>query len=172
MSFRLPPAVVAAAALALAAAALALAAPASTLAATPESGAVSPEKPTFAWTGTVTEPTDLYDLVGFFNGGTAVRGVGTCMAPYCDTFTLTVAEGGDLLTLDLKAPDADNLAVEIVDPDGNAENYNDVDPANERTIDLDPTPGEWQVRMYGGGDYEYSAKATLALPADPAPEQP
>src|SRR4051794_7512732 len=146
----------------------ALALPAAASAATPESGKVSPTAKTAGWTGDISEPFGLYDLAAFFNGTTAIHGQETCTAPVCDTFKLDVAEGGTALVVKLDAPDADNLAVEVVDPNGGSTNYNDVDPATARTLELPTDPGTWTFKTYGTGDFTYTAKATLST--DPQQE--
>jgi hypothetical protein len=148
----------------------ALAVPAAATAATPETAKVSPTAKTASWTGDITEPFGFYDLAAFLNGSTALHGQETCNAPVCDAFTLDVADGGTALTVKIDAPDADNLAVEVVDPSGGTTNYNDADPATTRTLELPTDPGTWTFKTYGTGDFTYTAKATLSTdPVQAAP---
>jgi hypothetical protein len=148
----------------------ALALPAAASAATPDTAKVSPTAKTASWTGDITEPFGLYDLTAFFNGSTEVGGNETCTAPVCDTFALDVADGGTALTVKIDAPDADNLAVEVVDPNGGATNYNDVDPATSRTLELPTDPGTWTFKTYGTGEFTYTAKATFSTDPQPTDE--
>ncbi len=148
----------------------ALALPAAASAATPDTAKVSPTAKTASWTGDITEPFGAYDLLIFSQGDTTLQGQETCMAPYCDVFTLDVADGGTALNVKIDAPDSDNLAVEVVDPNGGTTNYNDVDPATTRDLDLPTDPGTWTVKTYGTGDFTYTAKATFST--DPVAEEP
>ena len=149
----------------------ALALPATAAAATPDTAKVGPTAKTAAWTGDITEPFGAYDLLIFSQGDTTLGGQETCMAPYCDVFTLDVADGGTALNVKIDAPDSDNLAVEVVDPAGGATNYNDVDPATTRDLDLPTDPGTWTIKTYGTGSFTYTAKATFSTdpPQEAAP---
>ena len=87
----------------------------------------------------------------FFNGGTEVRGQTTCVAPACDEHTLTVGEDGAELLIDATS-NADNLSLEIIDPDGSRYSDNEVDPTSAHQLDFAPDAGEWTIRVYGSGD--------------------
>src|SRR3954466_9957080 len=83
----------------------ALALPGAASAATPDTAKVSPTAKTASWTGDIEDPLGLYDLAIFYQGSTTVQKNETCMAPYCDVFTLDVADGGTALNVKIDAPD-------------------------------------------------------------------
>jgi hypothetical protein len=151
---------------------IALALPASSLADT-KTVSADAKKATFA--GTISDPAfGLYDLVMFFNDGTEVRGQSACVEPACETHTLTVGPGGAELELHAVS-DANNLSLEIIDPDGARTSVNEVEPTAEHTLDFSATPGDWTIRVYGGADsdaFDYEIGATYKTAADVEAEQP
>jgi hypothetical protein len=151
----------------LPAALFALAVPAAASAAT---GSISATAKTAHFTGTITEPTSLYDFVGFFNEGTEVQGNDTCTAPFCEVHTLTVADGAAEIRLDATS-DAYNLDLELVAPDGTKKEYNSSDSTAEQHDVLDPQAGNWTVRVYGAPDldsFDYDVQFTFRTPEDVA----
>jgi hypothetical protein len=142
------------------------------IAATPESGTVGPTTERTDWTGTVSDPLGAYDIGTFFYGETA----GTCVAPVCDTFTLTVEGGGSTLYLEIDAAQSENVAVEIEKPDGSIQYENSAELVTKRQITIkNAKPGEYAVRTFGTGEFDYKAFARYganAVPAKPAPVAP
>lgn len=156
--------------LALAAALVALALPTTAVAATPDHGSIAPGSAKTTWSGTITDPIGAYDLAAFFAGSTMVRGQETCAAVVCDPYKLTVGPGGRELRIVVDAPDADNVSMEITDPDGSTFNLNTVDYYSQRTLIWDATPGTWTVRVYGTGafdSFDYGVTAELNLENEP-----
>jgi hypothetical protein len=122
---------------------------------------------TASFSGTITDPTQMYDLIGFFAGSTEVGPLATCMAPYCEEHTLTVGPDGAELRLDATS-DAYNLDLEIIDPAGTYTEVND-EGIPEHTLTLDPVPGDWTIRVYGAPEldsFDYTVKATFRTPED------
>ena len=118
---------------------------------------------TASFSGTITDPTSMYDLIGFFNDGTEVRGTTTCMQPYCDEHTLTVGPGeGAELNLDATS-DAYNLDLEIIDPDGGVTEINNEGEPDHLGVVLEAIPGAWTIRVYGAPDltsFDYTTDFT------------
>lgn len=155
----------------LSAALLALAAPAAASAA---DASVSATSKVAHLTGTITEPTSLYDFVGFFNDGTEVQGNDTCMAPYCEVKTLHVADGAAELRLDATS-DAYNLDLEVVAPDGTKTEYNSSDATSEQHDVYDGTAGDYTIRVYGAPEstsFDYDVQFTFRTPEDVANDPP
>src|SRR4051812_12817498 len=123
-------------------------------------------------TGSINEPTGAYDLVGFFNGGTEVGGQTTCLtAPVCDQHTLHVGADGAELKLDATS-NADNLSLELISPDGNETEINETELTAEHHLTLEPVAGDWTVRVYGSGTFDYDLAFTFRTPEDVALDPP
>src|SRR4051812_6721055 len=123
-------------------------------------------------TGSINEPVGAYDLVGFFNGGTEVGGQTTCLsAPVCDSHTLHVGADGAELKLDATS-DADNLSLELISPDGTYTEINETDLTAEHHRTLDATAGDWTVRVYGSGTFDYDIGFPFRTPEDVAQDPP
>ena len=130
-------------------------------------GSVNATSKTASFSGTITDPTQLYDLIGFFNESTEVGPLATCMAPYCEEHTLTVGPDGAELLLEATS-DAYNLDLEIIDPSGSYTEVNE-EGVPEHTLTLDPVPGDWTIRVYGAPEvdsFDYTAKVTFRTPED------
>jgi hypothetical protein len=150
----------------LLAALAALALPGAAGAATPESGAVAKDTPV-EWTGNITDPFGTYDLAEFFNGSTSVRGVDTCLQPYCDIFTLTVPDvGAESVVISASASDASNLVIDVTSPSGTL-STNAVEATTDPVAEVAAAPGKYTVRILGGGfvpGYDYTASAAVVFP--------
>lgn len=132
-------------------------------AATPEQGEVGTAQPKVTWTG------EAYGQP--LNNGIPDRSHDLCIAPFCDSFTLTVKEAG-ALRLRLDAPgSAGFVEAFITYPDGTTENFagNDADTFQE-IIWKKPALGTylvdiWPNRIYGLFEGDYYGEAELC----PAP---
>jgi type 1 fimbria pilin len=146
--------------------------PTSSLAAT---GTVDATHKTAAFTGTITDPTQLYDIVGFFNNGTDVHGVESCKQPLCDTHTLTVGADAAQLKLDATS-DAYNIDLEIVDPSGHKTEVNSSTATSEQHLTFDaPEAGNWTIKVYGApqaDSFSYDATATYRTAEEVAADPP
>jgi hypothetical protein len=151
---------------------LALSSPAA-YAADPATGTVSKSATTVKWTGqsdfgaTHTFPWIFTNVVG--------DSPSPCQAPSCDTFTLTVAESGDL-TIDVTSDTSTITCVEIVKPDGSwVYNSGNDDDSNTTTTTIKRAkPGEYSVHVaINAVDFaDYSGTATLNFPPPPKPVVP
>lgn len=145
--------------------------PAAALAAEPGSGEISSSSPRVIWTGATTNSYFNYTLINADN-------TGDCTAPFCDRFTLKVADGGVDLTvkvrLDGQTSDGANGqgGLRITLPDGSAtwttgESGPDKDlkatvkkaKAGEYLIDFTNT--------FVGGEQTFAASAELLFPPPP-----
>jgi hypothetical protein len=140
-------------------------------------GSVDATNKTATFTGSITEPTSLYEFAVWFNEDTQVAGQNSCMEPYCAEHALTVGPGGAELRLDATS-DAYSFDLELVDPSGAITHLGDpaADPAiNELHATLDAVPGTWTIRGYGTPEvdsFDYSAKFTFRTPEDVASDPP
>jgi hypothetical protein len=153
----------------------ALALPSASLAATEKVDATAK---TATLSGTITDPAfGAYDLALFFYGGTEIQGQSLCVAPACEEHTLTVGADGAELRLTATS-DADNLSLEIIDPDGTYTEVNEVETTSDHLLEFDPTPGDWTIRVYGAGtpSFDYEIAALFRTPEDvaqdPVEEEP
>jgi len=155
----------------LAAAMAALALPA---AASADTKSVDTTAKSATFTGTITsDPLGTYDVLGYLNDGTEVRGTSFCVAPFCEEHTLKVGEGGAELRLDATS-DAYNLSLQLIDPDGGSTSIND-GSSSEHHETLDAIPGDWTIRVYGSPDatsFDYELKALFRTPEDVAQDPP
>ena len=146
-------------------AALAVSAPAA--AATPASGTVSLASPTVNWSGKANGY--LFTIANDF--------VGTCQQPYCDRFSLTVAEAGQLTVAATAATGNGFTRVEIRRPDGTW--ISDGGASGQRGTSItikNAAKGDYLVWVLTNRpvhtDGSYTASATLAAPtpfSGPAP---
>jgi hypothetical protein len=109
-------------------------------AATPADGTVSKASPTVAWTGTLAESAIAYNA---FNQGAPIP----CAPPTCDTFTLTVADEGGDLVLNIKPSGDVATGFRITTPDGEQEfNGGDATAAKGHTVTIKNAPkGEYTL---------------------------
>lgn len=149
---------------------LGLAAPAA--AATPESGTVSAATPSVKWEGTAPGygvfPTDLL-LTGLGEDPAP------CEAPYCDTFTLTVADKADLNVTAL-CRSADNFTeLRVTKPDGELLFAQSAQGQAVRIKVKQAVPGEYVVNVMtndsviASGEYDAEAVLAIAPPVAAAP---
>ena len=140
------------------------------VAATPESGSVSKDSPTVQWEGTAPGyavfPTNLLLT-------SAGQDPAPCEQPYCDTFTLTVADKADLNLLAAQRG-ADNFTeMHVIKPDGEMIFAQSADAEPVRVRVKAAEPGEYTIEVMtnetvaAGGAYD--ASATLAVAGAPAP---
>jgi len=159
----------------LLAALAALAVPASASAAT---ATVSATAKTASFTGTITEPTGMFEIGADFNGGTQFHGQDLCVQPACDEHTLTVGPDGAQLKLDADGGDAYSFDIELTDPSGTVTTLGDPaadTPPTSFHETLDATPGNWTVRVYGTPNldsFDYNVGFTFRTPADVANDPP
>jgi hypothetical protein len=132
-------------------------------AATPSQGEVSASQPTQSWAG------EAYGQPMKLGGPTQTHAL--CIAPFCDTFSLTVKDAG-ALRVTLTAPtSASFVDVLITAPDGTTEflEGNDTDVFQERTYKTAKlgvyTFDIWPNAIFGVYDGQYSGDAALC----PAP---
>jgi hypothetical protein len=149
------------------------------IAATPENGTVSKSNPKVEWGG------DLTDSGAFYNAWAQDPSI-PCNAPACDTFALTVAEGGHNLTL-TENNDSTNLqgggdpgcGMNIEFPDGSYQ-YTQAPCGSKTTLQVklkNVKPGDYTVRVASShvccGTEGYTASAfipeALTPAATPAP---
>ncbi|HEX2087717.1 MAG TPA: hypothetical protein VHF89_18675 [Solirubrobacteraceae bacterium] len=144
----------------------AAAAPAS--AAEPSSGQVTTSSPSVTWTGTIDEPFGAYHVATWFFGYMGP----TCEQPHCDVFELTVGPGGESLNIKMSGDGTPDVGFEVEDPDGETDyvDFDDPEERPERERSYPAKPGEWIIRLTGAGSFDYTATASLAVPA--APSQP
>jgi hypothetical protein len=157
------------------------------VAATPESGSLSSSTTRFAWTGEVTAS-------WAFRNASDITGDDTvaCEAPYCDSVTLNVAEGGDYLMVgaDTPAPASDTAIVTIRIHHPNGEMTQETGESSEGspfTVKVDKAEkGEYTIdylNSYVDGPINYNGNASLGVPlfepeggdvveAPPAPPAP
>ena len=154
----------------------ALAVPAA-FAATPETGTISTAQPRVEWSGTsggygITAANILITTAG-------ERMI--CEAPFCDTFTLEVAEGGVDMTVAVTSEQSDITTVEVEKPDGSWEYTNGIEPEGtepDHTTKFrfkKAAKGTWIVRIMSNanaGTDPYVGVAELLLPAAAAPAPP
>jgi hypothetical protein len=145
-----------------------------TNAATPSEGTVSNSSPTVEWTGTLAEGAATYNAMN--NNPDA-----PCAPPSCDTFALTVADGGPLtLTCELgrtgSSGDAD-CGFRITDPSGATSFTGGTSgPGKPYTLKIkNAAKGDYTVDVtdsFIGSPGGYTAKATLGAASTPAPAPP
>ena len=151
-------------------------------AATPENGTISAAQPKVEWSGT----SGGYGITAANILLTTAGQKMICEAPFCDTFTLDVADGGIDMTLAVTSEQSAITTVEVEKPDGSWEYQNGIEP--EGTEEDFTTKfrfkkaakGTWIVRTMSNADAgldPYSAVAQLivpgaAVPAAPAPVTP
>ena len=145
---------------AVAALAIPACAPAST-------GSIDADHPTADFSGTITEPTGLYDAT--LSSPVVILGgdsYDTCKQPWCDEHTLALGTGAAGLRIDTTS-DASKLDFELVDPTGFAIDVNDGATGN-RTFTLNnPIAGTWTIRVWGvsgAPSSSYDLKATFLTP--------
>jgi hypothetical protein len=150
-------------------------------AATPADGTVSKSNPKLAWTGQLAESAIAYNA--FLVGAPT-----PCSAPTCDTFTLTVAEEGVDLVLNIKPAADTETGFRITKPDGSVDfNAAGSTAAKGHTITIEKaSKGQYTldaVNTFVGIPNDYKATAELrfggaALPPTaeptvaPAPGEP
>jgi hypothetical protein len=155
-------------------------APAVSQAADPAKGTVSAASPKVQWKGTLVRPY-AYHLA--FNQEPQ-KGQTPCNPPGCDTFTLDVAEPGDVAIL-LASEQTEDISVRYQKPDGTwtyVAGWGDGQKATKVTIKK-AVKGTYTLnvvaRVFGSGNptavtdtADYTGTATLAVPAPPpAPAQ-
>lgn len=144
-------------------------------AAEPESGTISSASPKVEWNGTsggygITAANILINAAGEQM---------VCEAPFCDTFTLEVADGGVDMTLALTSEQSTITTAEVEKPDGSWEYQNGIEPEG---TEADYTTrfrfkkamkGTWIVRTMSNANAgldPYVGVAQLLVPAAaPAP---
>lgn len=123
--------------------------PAVAAAAQPATGEVGSAATRVDWTGEVSGPSVATDLPYAASGGTR----GTCTAPLCDTFRLTVrgADGAPLRVSAEVTSVASNLSLEVVSPDGSAAFEGSLSASTAKTITIPATSdGEYAVHVSAG----------------------
>jgi subtilisin family serine protease len=144
----------------------------------PRDTAVSPPARTAEFTGSVNTggDTNYVDILQGTTGGTH----GLCAAPSCETGTLQVsgASAGKLHVVVKGTKGANNIALEVVKPDGStayANSSGTATVAQKRQLVLDaPADGTYTLRISGegtsssGGEMEFRGGAWLELPGGPA----
>lgn len=156
-------------------AAMSLAAAFPAIAATPENGTVSASSPTVKWEGEAAGyavfPTNL-----LLNS--AGQEPAPCEQPYCDIFTLTVADKADL-NLFAAQRGADNFTeMHVIKPDGEKLFAQSGDAEPVRIKVKAAVPGDYTVEVMtnetiaSGGVYDASATLAVAAAAPPANQPP
>ena len=102
-----------------------------------------------------------------------MRGQDTCKGTVCDPYTLTV-DGGRELRIVVDTPTAENVSLDVVDPDGSHYMLNTADLFTQRTFIGEAIAGTWTIRTYGTGDfdtfdYELTSEVNLADEPDFVP---
>jgi hypothetical protein len=139
------------------AAATTIAVPAAT-AATPATGQVSAADTTVSWTG------EAYGQP--FKFGPDFQTHANCIAPFCDTFTLTVADAG-VVRVNLGAPgSAGYVDILVTHPDGTTEFLEGTETETAREILLEDASGDyafdiWPNEIYGVYDGNVRGSAEL-----------
>ena len=135
----------------------------------PSSGTVSASNPTVSWTGEAeTAP---------FAQQMRDEQYRTCGPAICDTFALTVGDGGQL-TVQVKGEEH-SVGFQVIAPDGTkvfADNF-DGDPAQPVKIVIQGAkPGDYGIEMWQDATeadaHQLSGSAQLTPPAPPAPDSP
>ena len=135
-------------------------------AATPATGTVGAAQPQASWTGTTTDPLGAAELAAI-----GQNGISNCTAPACDSYKLTVSDPGTSLTVHVETDGT--LGVEVDEPAGGPTHFLDGDSPVDIVI-TNPAAGDYTVKVVGTPNgatpgIDYTAKATLALPATPTP---
>src|SRR5688572_1202867 len=119
------------------------------LAAEPESGAVSAAAPETSWAGSVAGEPFGAVIIGFLSAGNTGTYCEDDPFGACDTFRLNVVDPGTKLTVTATAEVADDyVALEVVDPEGNATFVYEEEP--QATVALEaPKAGEYVVNVLG-----------------------
>lgn len=147
------------------------------LASTPSSGTVSTASPTFEWTGT----SNAYLIKPLQTLVTSNAGQGgPCEAPYCDTFTLEVADQADLkLTadnVDDGGPGADSIQMDVLRPDGTTLYVQGEDGAPIVARIKKAATGSYGIQVWVNQpttqDGTFHASAVLGSTTTPAPASP
>src|SRR3954453_5157164 len=112
-------------------------------------GTIDATNKTAHFTGTLTEPTGIYDQAIsspiLVLGGAAYD---TCKQPFCDEHSLTLGAGAAQLRIDATS-DAQKIDFELVDPTGYTLDENTGSLPN-RTFTFDtPIPGPLTLRVWG-----------------------
>jgi hypothetical protein len=158
-------------ALTIAAAALAVGAPAAS-AATPADGTLTLDEPELRWSGEAMGSAIQY--LHYFQGEQVID---DCAAPFCDTFTLTLADPGNL---EISVEDASGYTeVQIKDEEGNELFWSGGDDGVPTTyVEYEAEPGTYTVEVLTDAlapapldDPSYSATAKYFVDEEPPAEE-
>ena len=153
--------------------AAAVAAPSAASAATPETGSVSFAAPNFKWNGSTTNG-GATTISSIQNGGTYA-----CVAPSCDTFTLTVADAGGDLKITVNNGSNGFLMVEVVKPDGSTIYNGGAEGEPKTVVGIKNAPkGDYEIHVASNSilfETLHNGLAELTKPVavseEPAPPQ-
>jgi len=136
-------------------------------AAEPERGTIAGSDSQITWTGHIDEPTGAFELAVFSTSGT----YGGCKQPACDTFDLEVTDAGSgILHIAVDAPEAEQLAFEVIDPDGSVTYVDDTTRGQHREAEFVLRAGSWRINTLGAGrstmegtheEFDYTGSITV-----------
>jgi hypothetical protein len=122
------------------------------LASDPSSGEVSKATPKVTWNGAITS---------FQSWQTYNAGQGQCIPPSCDTFTLEVKDAAPLLTIVVESADS-GIFVEVVKPDGSAEQFGGADLKVTAKL-KNPATGAYTINVAQNEQTQATHKGTAEL---------
>ena len=149
---------------------------ASASAAEPATGTVSKSSRVAKWSGQSTVgATTTFTQIFTNNFGLPTGTI--CQAPSCDTYTLTVADAGEDLTVVTNTAIATITYVEVVKPDGGIVYVDGIDEEGKEdkktTVKIKNAPaGDYTVKVAVNAltDESYTGTASLVAPPAPAPD--